>query len=141
MDSRDHHLDLTSEEVTAKRRVERKQFKLDRARAIAAAAAEAEAAFVEGRIIPAEQSKTSIPSAATWKPSNSTRTIVPPSSDHLQDAAELYAQEPEEDMEHMQLTLVEAFFLTWALDCLTIYHSQTVRSRHMCAFIGSSTFT
>lgn len=130
-------LDLTSEEVTAKRRVERKQFKQDRSRAMAAAAAEAEAAFAEGRIIPAEKSKASIPSAATWKPSNSTRNIVPPRSDHLQDAADLCAQSLEEDMEHLQLTLVEAFFLTWGLDCLTIYHSQTVRSRHMCVFIGS----
>jgi tRNA-splicing endonuclease subunit Sen2 len=104
---------------------------------MAAAAAEAEAAFAEGRIIPAEKSKASIPSAATWKPSNSTRNIVPPRSDHLQDAADLCAQSLEEDMEHLQLTLVEAFFLTWGLDCLTIYHSQTVRSRHMCVFIGS----
>lgn len=131
MDSWDLHLELTSEEVTAKRRVERKQFKQDRARAIANAAAEAEAAFAEGRIIPAEESKASIPSAATWKPSDSTRNTVPPPSDNLQETADLSAESLEEDMEHMQLTLAEAFFLTWALDCLAIYHPQTVRPRHM----------
>ena len=141
MDSRNLHLELTSEEVTAKRRVERKQFKLDRARAIATAAAEAEAAFVEGRIIPAEESKASIPSAATWRLSNSTRNVVPPPSDQLQETADLSAEALQEDMEHMQLTLAEAFFLTWALDCLTIYHPQKVRSRHMCVCNGSSMFT
>ena len=112
--------------MTAKRRAERKQFKLDRARAIAAAAAEAEAAFAEGRIIPAEEAKTSIPSAATWKPSNSTRNITPPPSDRLEETD--LSAEALEDMEHMQLTLPEAFFLSWALDCLTIFHPKTVRA-------------
>ena len=119
------YLEITSEEVTAKRRAERKQFKLDRAQAIAAAAAEAEAAFAEGRIISAEETGISIPSAATWKPSDSTRSIVPPPSESLQEMTDL-SVEPLEDMEHMQLTLAEAFFLTWALDCLTICHPETV---------------
>ena len=141
MDSRNFYLELASEEVTAKRRVERKQFKLDRARAMAAAAAEAEAAFAEGRIITADESKASIPSAATWKPSDSTRNIVPPPSDYLQEAADLSAESLEEDMEHMQLTLAEALFLTWALDCLTICHPHTVRPRHMCVCNASSTLT
>ncbi|KAH9967315.1 hypothetical protein BC827DRAFT_1173172 [Russula dissimulans] len=114
---------ITSEEVTAKRRAERKQFKLDRARAIATAAADAEAAFAEGRIISAEETRASIPSASTWKPSESTRSM--PSSERWQDATDLSA-EPLEDMEHMQLTLAEAFFLAWALDCLTIYHPKTL---------------
>ncbi|KAH9989811.1 hypothetical protein BJV77DRAFT_1015309 [Russula vinacea] len=95
--------------------------RLDRAQAIAAAAAEAEAAFAEGRIISAEETGISIPSAATWKPSDSTRSIVPPPSESLQEMTDL-SVEPLEDMEHMQLTLAEAFFLTWALDCLTICH-------------------
>ena len=38
---------MTAEEVREKRRAERKQFKMDRAAAIAKAAAEAEAAFAE----------------------------------------------------------------------------------------------
>ncbi|KAI0255819.1 hypothetical protein BJV78DRAFT_1273358 [Lactifluus subvellereus] len=108
----------TSEEVTAKRRAERKQFKLDRARALAAAAAEAEAAF-------AKETRASIPSAATWKPSPSTQNAPLPPPDHFQEAADLDA-EPLEDMEHMQLTLAEAFFLTWALDSLNIYHPNTL---------------
>jgi tRNA-splicing endonuclease subunit Sen2 len=122
-------LETTSEEVTAKRRAERKQFKLDRARAIAAAAAEAEAAFSEGRIISVEETKTSIPSAATWKPSDLTRNVASPSG-RLEQVTDLSA-EPLEDMEHMQLTLPEAFFLAWALGCLTIYHPKTVRPHRM----------
>jgi tRNA-splicing endonuclease subunit Sen2 len=116
---------ITSEEVTAKRRAERKQFKLDRAQAIAAAAAEAEAAFAEGRIISADETGVLIPSAATWKPSDLTRSIASPASESLQEVTDL-SLEPLEDMEHMQLTLAEAFFLTWALDCLTICHPETL---------------
>jgi tRNA-splicing endonuclease subunit Sen2 len=131
--SRELYLEITSEEVTAKRRAERKQFKLDRAQAIAAAAAEAEAAFAEGRIISAEETGVSIPSAATWKPSDSTRnTASPPPSERLQshEITDLSA-EPLEDMEHMQLTLPEAFFLAWALDCLTIHDPKTVRQHRV----------
>lgn len=32
-----------------------------------------------------------------------------------------------EDMEHLQLSLQEAFFLAWALGCLEILHPSTVR--------------
>lgn len=124
--------------MTAKRRAERKQFKLDRAQAIAAAAAQAEAAFAEGRIISAEETGVSIPSAATWKPSDSTRGIASPLSERLQEETDLSAElEPLEDMEHMQLTLAEAFFLAWALDCLTICHPKTVRPYRMCVCRGS----
>ncbi|KAI0272687.1 hypothetical protein BC834DRAFT_1000712 [Gloeopeniophorella convolvens] len=110
---------MTSEEVTAKRRAERKQFKLDRARAIAAAAAEAEAAFAEGRIISAEETRTSIPSAATWKPTPSIRNAVTPPSERSREEIDDLDAEPLEDLEHMQLTLPEAFFLAWALDSWT----------------------
>ncbi|KAI0060932.1 tRNA-intron endonuclease catalytic domain-like protein [Artomyces pyxidatus] len=119
---------MTSEEVTAKRRSERRQFKVDRARAIAAAAADAEAAFAEGRIISAEEVKASIPSAATWKSSASVADALPPpppsrEADAVADDLEV---EPLEDLEHMQLTLQEAFFLAWALDCLTVLHPKTM---------------
>lgn len=124
------HLEITSEEVTAKRRAERKQFKLDRAQAIAAAAAEAEAAFAEGRVISIEETGTSIPSAATWKPSVSIQNAALPLSERPPEDTDLDA-EPPEDMEHLQLTLPEAFFLSWALDCLSIYHPKTVRTHHM----------
>ncbi|KAH7911055.1 hypothetical protein BJ138DRAFT_1151575 [Hygrophoropsis aurantiaca] len=117
---------LTSEEITAKRRAERKQFKLDRAKAMAAAAAEAEAAFSEGRIISpgyAPDGTRLIPSAATWKPSTSTAAEEEPplTPEAVEDEEELL-----EDIEHLQLTLQEAFFLLWNLDCLTVLDSNTL---------------
>ena len=121
---------MTSEEVTARRRAERKQFKLDRAQALAAAAAEAEAAFAQGRVISIEETSTSSPSAATWKPSVSIQNATLPPSERPLEETDLDAETPE-DMEHMQLTLPEAFFLSWALDCLSIYHPKTVRARCM----------
>jgi tRNA-splicing endonuclease subunit Sen2 len=127
---------LTSEEITAKRRAERKQFKLDRAKAIAAAAAEAEAAFEEeGRIIApgiAPDGTRIIPSAATWKP---TSMFVPSEESPPDDAPDEPQEEfePIQDLEHLQLSLQEAFFLVWALDCLTVLHPETV-----CPFISSS---
>lgn len=120
---------LTSEEITAKRRAERKQFKLDRAKAIAAAAAEAETAFNErGRVITpgiAPDGTRIIPSAATWKPTSASVPSEQPSLDVAPD--EEKEIEPIQDLEHLQLSLQEAFFLVWALDCLTILHPETVR--------------
>ncbi|KAG6850762.1 hypothetical protein H0H93_008800 [Arthromyces matolae] len=116
---------LTSEEITAKRRAERQQFKLDRAAAIAAVAAEAEAIFeAEGRVIKPALSGPNIPSAATWRPSPSTVEIRDdtPSPGEDEEPIEL---EPLVDVEHLQLTLQEAFFLSWALDCLTVLDPHT----------------
>ncbi|KAH9940930.1 uncharacterized protein BXZ73DRAFT_88603 [Epithele typhae] len=113
---------MTSEEVREKRRQERKQFKLDRAAALARAAAEAEAAFAEGR----EAAPTFIPSGATWKPQQqvsaepSLPEEPPEEDDETEQGLELL-----EDREHLQLTLQEAFFLAWNLDCLTILNSHT----------------
>jgi tRNA-splicing endonuclease subunit Sen2 len=117
---------MTSEEITAKRREERKQFKIDRAQAMAAAAAEAEAAFAEGRDIPSTISADgtrSIPSAATWKPQRQMSLNEGPLSEDLPDELE---EEALEDVEHLQLTLPEAFFLLWNLDCLTVHDPNTV---------------
>ncbi|OJA19235.1 hypothetical protein AZE42_08643 [Rhizopogon vesiculosus] len=118
---------LTSEEITAKRRAERKQFKLDRAKAMAAAAAEAEVAFKEeGRVIApgiAPDGTRIIPSAATWKPTSisvPSEESPPDTPDELQEEIE-----PIQDLEHLQLSLQEAFFLVWALDCLTVLHPET----------------
>ena len=108
--------------MTAKRRAERKQFKLDRAKAIATAAAEAEAAFAEGRVVNVALSGPTIPSAATWKPSVPGEEAESPSVEV--DGAE--DDVPLEDVEHLQLTLPEAFFLLWSLDCLTIVDPHTV---------------
>ncbi|KAF7308673.1 tRNA-splicing endonuclease subunit Sen2 [Mycena chlorophos] len=116
---------LTAEEVTAKRRAERKQFKLDRARAIAAVAAEAEALFEsEGRVVVPALSGPNIPSAATWKPAPREETELPATPNDDTPAVE--DEEPfPDDIEHLQLTLPEAFFLLWNLDCLTIEDPDT----------------
>ncbi|KZT27754.1 hypothetical protein NEOLEDRAFT_57327 [Neolentinus lepideus HHB14362 ss-1] len=116
---------MVSEQVTANRRAERKQFKLDRARAIAQAAEAAEAAFKEGRVLTVEETGVVIPSAATWKPSR-----PPPSSSPDQPtSAAVEDQKVDEDIpdnvEHLQLTLQEAFFLLWTLDCLSVIDPDT----------------
>ncbi|KAI5831281.1 hypothetical protein K523DRAFT_300846 [Schizophyllum commune Tattone D] len=128
---------MTSEELTARRRSERKQFKLDRARAIAAAAAEAEAAFKErGEVVVPALSGPNIPSAATWRPAQTAgssteagnNSTPPGTGDTTAGQANTFsidADEPIEDVEHLQLTLQEAFFLAYALDCLTVYDADT----------------
>ncbi|KAF7965330.1 hypothetical protein HWV62_44476, partial [Athelia sp. TMB] len=121
---------MTSEEVTAKRREERKQFKLDRAQAMAAAAAEAEAAFAEGRDLPsiiAADGTRSIPSAATWKPQPKDSLEAP----ELLETALPEDEEPLNDVEHLQITLPEAFFLLWNLDCLTVLNPSTNEPMHL----------
>lgn len=118
---------MTAEEVREKRRAERKQFKMDRAAAIAKAAAEAEAAFAEGR----EAAPAVIPSGATWKPQGSNQTAdlleEPPEGGGDDDGAD-EGLEPLEDVEHLQLTLQEAFFLIWNLGCLIVLDPHTVQS-------------
>ncbi|KAH0836620.1 tRNA intron endonuclease [Lanmaoa asiatica] len=112
-------------EVTAKRRAERKQFKLDRAKAMAAAAAEAEVAFQQGRMVSliyAADGTRMIPSAATWKPKDGTRSDQDLSKVEEDDGQD--EDEPIENVEHLQLTLQEAFFLLWNLDCLSISNSE-----------------
>ncbi|KAF8199141.1 hypothetical protein BJ912DRAFT_1020401 [Pholiota molesta] len=117
---------LTSEEITARRRAERRQFKLDRAAAIAAVAEEAEEIFAtEGRVITPALSGPDIPSAATWRPSQNIYA-QPESPAGDEDEAPLDEEEPLVDIEHLQLTLQEAFFLLWNLDCLTVLDSRNV---------------
>ncbi|KAJ8094684.1 tRNA splicing endonuclease subunit sen2 [Marasmius tenuissimus] len=116
---------LTSEQMREKRRAERKQFKIDRAQAIAAVAAEAEAIFeTEGRVIVPALSGPEIPSGSTWKPlpdfAASQAMISSP-----QIRVDEEEQEFIENLEHLQLTLCEAFFLAWTLDCLTILDPNT----------------
>ncbi|CDO75830.1 hypothetical protein BN946_scf184951.g28 [Trametes cinnabarina] len=116
---------MTSEEIREKRRAERRQFKLDRAAAIARAAAEAEAAFAEGR----EAAPVAIPSGATWKPSVVAETSLPAAPPMLEEESEsegeVEEEEPLENVEHLQLTLQEAWFLVWNLDCLSVLDPQT----------------
>jgi tRNA-splicing endonuclease subunit Sen2 len=130
-------LELTSEEITSRRRAERRQFKEDRARAIAAVAEEAESIFAtEGRVILPGLSGPAIPSAATWRPAvDPSRTGVV-SPDPLKDEQlEDEQLEPIPDVEHLQLTLQEAFFLSWNLDCLTILDPETVCGSFASSFM------
>ncbi|KAF7294483.1 Myosin motor domain-containing protein [Mycena kentingensis (nom. inval.)] len=116
----------TAEEKTAKRRAERKQFKLDRARAIAAVAAEAEALFEsEGRVVIPALSGPNIPSGKTWvyKPPVEQDAIATPSE--AVTAVQVDEEPFPEDIEHLQLTLPEAFFLLWNFDCLSIEDPDT----------------
>ncbi|KAJ4477251.1 tRNA-intron endonuclease [Lentinula aciculospora] len=119
---------MTSEEVREKRRAERKQFKLDRAAAIAKVAAEAETIFeTEGRVVVPALFGPEIPSGATWKPKSAESELPLDPESGSPKNAETVEEEEEllEDMEHLQLTLSEAFFLAWNFDCLTILDSET----------------
>ena len=119
---------VTSEEVTAKRREQRKRFKLDRASAIAAAAAEAERAFRAGIAVP---SSITIPSGATWKPVDVASEKGPTLLKNNDKPDENWNEELDDivDVEHLQLTPQEAFFLIWGFDCLSVLNSCTVRFR------------
>ena len=105
--------------------------------ALAKAAAEAEAAFAEGR----QAAPTLIPSGATWKPQQSHQTAElpeePPEGDGDDADEEL---EPLEDIEHLQLTLQEAFFLIWNLGCLAVLdlHSVHVLSLRLIQFLSNT---
>lgn len=110
---------------------------MDRARAIAAVAEEAEVIFAtEGRVIQPALSGPAIPSSSTWKPPaaavdpQTMEKDVPPAAAAAtttsQEALGLDNEEPLVDVEHLQLTLQEALFLCWNLDCLTILDPQTV---------------
>ncbi|QRW03009.1 tRNA intron endonuclease, catalytic C-terminal domain [Ceratobasidium sp. AG-Ba] len=123
-----------SELITAKRREERKQFKATRAAYLAQATAEAEAAFAADSsadvVIPtigsASQAvraaaKTAQAVIAVPDPLQPVSTI--PLIEEPQPSPEAEPEEEfiePEDMEHLQLTLQEAYFLAWGLDCLRI---------------------
>jgi hypothetical protein len=131
---------MTSEELTAKRRAERKQFKLDRARAIAAVAEEAELIFaIEGRVIKPALSGPAIPSAATWKPAPESMP-EPPVTPANEEEGDPVDEEPLEDVERLQLTLQEAFFLLWNLDCLSVLDPHTVCAVHSLCGLDTNVF-
>ncbi|KAJ4494879.1 hypothetical protein C8J55DRAFT_539702 [Lentinula edodes] len=126
---------MTSEEIREKRRADRKQFKLDRAAAIAKVAAEAETIFeTEGRVVVPALFGPEIPSGATWKPKTAESELGleqesgdPENAESKGEDAGEGEEEEEilEDMEHLQLTLPEAFFLAWNFDCLNILDPET----------------
>ncbi|KAG8692043.1 tRNA splicing endonuclease subunit sen2 [Ceratobasidium sp. 423] len=116
-----------SELITAKRREERKIFKATRAAYLAQATAEAEAAFAADSsadiVIPTIGSASQAVRAAA-KETRSTPDI-PQKDEPAPVPATTEADEgddfvPPEDMEHLQLTLQEAYFLSHYLACLRI---------------------
>ncbi|CAE6482159.1 unnamed protein product [Rhizoctonia solani] len=116
-----------SELITAKRREERKIFKATRAAYLAQATAEAEAAFAADSsadiVIP------TIGSASQAVRTAAKETRPTPDIPQQDEPAPLAATTeadmendfvPPEDMEHLQLTLQEAYFLSHYLGCLRI---------------------
>jgi len=133
---------LTAEELTAKRREERKLFKLERAQAIQSAAADAEVTFItEGRppTPPIENISTTVRTnlatrqaltqPSEWSPAHAAPLAEMEATDSVtnQKICLPDGMDPPENMEHFQLTLQEAFFLTWGLDCLLILEPITER--------------
>lgn len=101
---------------------------MDRANAIAAAAAEAEEAFRTGKIV---ANPIVIPSGATWKPTDEAPEEGPlaiPQSNLEQEDDPDGGLGAIVDVEHLQLTPQEAFFLIWCFDCLSILNPHTVCS-------------
>jgi tRNA-splicing endonuclease subunit Sen2 len=99
---------------------------MDRANAIAAAAAEAEEAFRAGKTV---TSAILIPSGATWKPVNGTledKQPFIPTGYYTQDEDPGGELDDIVDVEHLQLTPQEAFFLIWCFDCLSVLNPHTV---------------
>jgi len=105
---------------------------MDRAHAIVAAAEAAEEAFREGKAVP---SPIVIPSGATWKPAEETSEKGPPTipkKHHKQDEDWDGELDDIVDVEHLQLTPQEAFFLIWCFDCLSVLNPHTVRFHPFC---------
>lgn len=132
---------LTAEELTARRREERKIFKLERAQAIQSAAADAEATFIsEGRprTPPPENISTTVRTnlatrqvlaqPSEWSPADSAPLAEMEATDSvmIEKISLPDGMDPPENMEHFQLTLQEALFLSWGLDCLLILEPITV---------------
>jgi tRNA-splicing endonuclease subunit Sen2 len=143
---------LTAEEITAKRRAERQQFKLDRAQAFAASVAEAEAAFAAGdtsvKVAPltrdavanfaarsSDRSETNSPDMSKPNPVGTPHTATAGSAFNVVEEDPPEEAIPE-NLEHLQLTLQETFFLLWSLDCLRVLDLNTVRSEFLVAFLS-----
>ena len=110
--------ELTAEEVTAKRRAQRQDFKRQRAEAIAAAEAEAEKAFSANPGV-APTVTTVIPSAQT---AGLNRFFAESDDGPLLGLTE---EDMPDNLEHLQLTLQEAFFLCWGVGCLHVISPET----------------
>ena len=104
---------------------------MERANAILAAAAEAEKAFRAGETV---SNPIMIPSGATWKPVGETskeqQTL--PKNDIKPDENWNGELDDIVDVEHLQLTPQEAFFLIWCFDCLSVFNPHTVCPHTRC---------
>ncbi|KAL7409922.1 hypothetical protein BDY24DRAFT_401516 [Mrakia frigida] len=132
---------LSSEEITALRRQERKDFKIARAAAAVATVEAQERALLASQAA-ALLSSSSETISTTFQPDE---VIMPkrpgnaiyqvPASESNKTDAQLNAEEQEkrrlrieeetEDLEHMQLTPEEVWFLAWGLDCLIVLDAKT----------------
>lgn len=99
----------------------RKQFKQQRAEAVAAAEAEAEESFASNPDV-APVITTHIPSTQTAGLNQQLQTIISAGDEPL---PELTVEETPDSMEHLQLSLSEAFFLAWTTTCLAIRESES----------------
>ena len=126
--------------MRAIRRAERQHFKSERERAINEAAAKAEEVFrTEGKLpeIPAEHISTTVRAKIAMQKQKRDVAVVGEEEEEEEESNALLSdlgttsndttEVVVEDMEHLQLTLQEAFFLSWALDCLEILQPSTVR--------------
>jgi tRNA-splicing endonuclease subunit Sen2 len=112
--------DLTAEEITERRRQERKQFKLERARA--------EKERIQNQL--AQEGKIELSAGGEPAVASEIGTVVPPAAPvEQQQAPQKEEEEPVtedkpvifvEDLEHLQLTLEEAFFLMYGLGALKV---------------------
>ncbi|KAL5398370.1 hypothetical protein PMIN04_003788 [Paraphaeosphaeria minitans] len=133
----------TSEEVTRKRREERRQFKLERAKAQREAI---EQQLREEGKLDAETNLEELVDNGSVSESPLGTLYLPDAGSHLGDSAAangvsvieavektLAEEEPSfdeefQDQEHLQLTFEEAFFLSYVLGILDIYHRETILS-------------
>ena len=125
--------------MRAIRRAERQHFKSERERAINEAAAKADEVFrTEGKLpeIPAEHISTTVRAKIALQKQKRNAAVVGEEEEEEESNALLSdlgtksndtTEVVVEDMEHLQLTLQEAFFLSWALNCLEILQPSTVR--------------
>ena len=115
-------LDWTAEEMTAKRRMIRKQFKQQRAEAIAAAEAEAEISFASNPNA-SPVINTLIPSTQTASLNKRLQAVMSKGDD--EPLPRLTPEETPDNMEHLQMSLPEAFFLAWTTACLVIREAES----------------
>ena len=98
---------------------------------MAEAAKEAETAFATKGVV-LKETTVVIPSSNTWKPAPKEDSVdlITSSGTILEPAGQGVDGPPDEeelvDMEHLQLTFQEAFFLIWTMGCLDVLDAASV---------------